>query len=263
MAEGPRSHAGHQRRSGRWRPLARSEAIEYDRVLFFSDAVFAIAITLLIVDLQVPDVPNLQSGTQLRESVPRMAGFAFSFTVIGLFWIGHHELFRRIKGLDRSLILLNLLFLGCIAFLLYPTSLLSAAADQVPATVFYAVSIAAAGLAGGRDLAVRHPHPRAGPPRRPTGGVPLDPAADPPGPGGVPALDPGRHRPARPGPVPVAPGPLQRPGDPAPGTPRARTGDHRARRPGITVRPDDPALWLAGTESFQPAGMRRVRPTRP
>jgi uncharacterized membrane protein len=76
-----------------------------------------------------------------------MAGFAFSFTVIGLFWIGHHELFRLIKALDRSLILLNLLFLGCIAFLPYPTSLLSAAADQAPATVFYAVSIAAAGLA--------------------------------------------------------------------------------------------------------------------
>jgi uncharacterized membrane protein len=51
-----------------------------------------------------------------------------------------------IEGLDRSLILLNLLFLGCVAFLPFPTSLLSAAADQVPATVFYALSIAAAGL---------------------------------------------------------------------------------------------------------------------
>jgi uncharacterized membrane protein len=126
--------------------MARAEEIEYDRILFFSDAVFAIAITLLIVDLQVPDGP-IESGAQLRESVPRMAGFAFSFAVIGLFWIAHHSLFRLIKGLNRTLILLNLLFLGCIAFLPYPTSLLSAAADQVPATVFYAVSIAAAGLA--------------------------------------------------------------------------------------------------------------------
>jgi len=134
-------------RSPRRRALARAEEIGYDRVLFFSDAIFAIAITLLIVDLQVPDVPNLQSGTQLRESIPRMAGFALSFAVIGLFWIAHHGLFRYIKGLDRSLILLNLLFLGCIAFLPYPTSLLSAAGDQVPATVFYAASIAAAGLA--------------------------------------------------------------------------------------------------------------------
>lgn len=56
--------------------------------------------------------------------------------------MAHHALFRHVKGLDRRLVLLDLLFLGCIAFLPYPT----AAADQAPATVFYAVSIAA-GLA--------------------------------------------------------------------------------------------------------------------
>jgi hypothetical protein len=76
-----------------------------------------------------------------------MAGFALSFAVIGLFWIGHHGLSRPIKGFDRPLMMLNLLFLGCIAFLPYPTSLVSAAGDQVPATLFYAASIIAAGLA--------------------------------------------------------------------------------------------------------------------
>jgi uncharacterized membrane protein len=128
------------------RAQARAGQLEYDRILFFSDAIFAIAITLLIVDLQVPDVPDLQSGELLRHSLPRIGGFVLSFTVIGLFWIGHHELFRHIKGLDRTLVLLNLLFLGCIAFLPYPTSLLSAAGDQTPATIFYAAAIAAAGL---------------------------------------------------------------------------------------------------------------------
>jgi uncharacterized membrane protein len=134
-------------RSGRWRSLARAEEVEYDRVLFFSDAIFAIAITLLVVDLQVPDVPDLRSGDLLRESLPRMRGFALSFAVIGLYWVAHHGLFRYIKGLDRRLMFLNLLFLGCIAFLPFPTSLLSAAGDQVPATIFYAAAIAAAGLA--------------------------------------------------------------------------------------------------------------------
>jgi uncharacterized membrane protein len=133
--------------SGRWRALARAEEIEYDRILFFSDAIFAIAITLLVVDLQVPDVPHLDSARQLRDSISQMGGFALSFGVIGLFWIGHHGLFHHIKGLDRRLALLNLLLLGCIAFLPYPTALLSAAGDQVPATVFYALSIAATGLA--------------------------------------------------------------------------------------------------------------------
>ena len=133
--------------SDRWHPLARAEEIEYDRILFFSDAIFAIAITLLIVDLRVPDVAHLQSGRQLRHAIPQIGGFAYSFAVIGLFWIAHHGLFRHIKGFNRPLIMLNLLFLGTIAFLPYPTSLVSAAGDQVPATVFYAVSIIAAGLA--------------------------------------------------------------------------------------------------------------------
>jgi uncharacterized membrane protein len=132
--------------SDRWHPLARAEEIEYDRVLFFSDAIFAIAITLLVVDLQVPDGP-VQSGSLLRETLPQMGGFALSFAVIGLFWIAHHGLFRYIKGFNRTLIMLNLLFLGCVAFLPYPTSLVSAAGDQVPATIFYAASIIAAGLA--------------------------------------------------------------------------------------------------------------------
>jgi uncharacterized membrane protein len=133
--------------SERWRVLARAGEVEYDRVLFFSDAVFAIAITLLIVDLRVPDLPHVQSGQLLRHSIPQIGGFAYSFAAIGLFWLAHHGLFRHIKGMDHLLVLLNLLFLGTIAFVPYPTALLSAAGSQVPATVFYAASLAAVGLA--------------------------------------------------------------------------------------------------------------------
>lgn len=126
-------------------PLAREGHIEYDRVVFFSDAVFAIAITLLIVDLKVT---GLDSRHQLYENRFQIAGFVISFAVIGIFWLGHHTLFRYVEAFDRPLILLNLLFLGTIAFLPYPTQLLFTTSDkQATAVSFYAACAAAAGLA--------------------------------------------------------------------------------------------------------------------
>ncbi|HXZ76166.1 MAG TPA: TMEM175 family protein, partial [Streptosporangiaceae bacterium] len=74
--------------------------------------------------------------------------FAISFLVIGLFWMGHHALFRYITALNRPLIFLNLLFLGTVAFLPYPTALLFAgSSDQVTRPAFYAACVATAGLA--------------------------------------------------------------------------------------------------------------------
>jgi uncharacterized membrane protein len=127
-------------------PLSVLGHLEYDRVLFFSDAVFAIAITLLVVDLRVPGVvPN--AAQEIRNSSGRILSFAISFLVIGLFWMGHHRLFRFITALDRRLIFLNLLFLGTIAFLPYPTALLFAGNTKAPAApVFYAACVAGAGL---------------------------------------------------------------------------------------------------------------------
>lgn len=132
------------------RLLSTAGNLEYDRVLFFSDAIFAIAITLLAVDIRVPDLPAslIHASQQLRNAEPRIFGFVLSFLVIGLFWIGHHSIFRHIIALDRLLILINLLFLGTIAFLPYPTALLGATGTgQAPATIFYAACVATAGLA--------------------------------------------------------------------------------------------------------------------
>ena len=128
-------------------PLAVAGNLEYDRVLFFSDAVFAIAITLLVVDIRVPDIVT-DTGHELSESRGKILSFAISFLVIGLFWMGHHRLFRYITALDRRLIFLNLIFLGTIAFLPYPTALLFAGNTHEPAApVFYAACVAGAGLA--------------------------------------------------------------------------------------------------------------------
>jgi uncharacterized membrane protein len=127
-------------------PLSVAGNLEYDRVLFFSDAVFAIAITLLVVDIRVPAVV-IDAAQELSKAQNKILSFIISFLVIGLFWMGHHRLFRYITALDRPLIFLNLLFLGTIAFLPYPTALLFAGNTREPAApVFYASCVASAGL---------------------------------------------------------------------------------------------------------------------
>ncbi len=134
--------------SSRWSTLSRAGHLEYDRVLFFSDAIFAIAITLLVLEIRVPGHDN-NPGAEISAALPHMFAFGISFVVIGLFWMGHHSLCRYIAAFDRALIGINLLFLGIIAFLPYPTGLLSGTNGRLawPATVFYAACIAAAGLA--------------------------------------------------------------------------------------------------------------------
>lgn len=129
-----------------WRQLVSSGHLEYDRVVFFSDAIFAIAITLLAVDFRVP-AGTVSAARALRDAEPRMVGFAISFAVIGLFWLSHHWIFRHIDALDRPLMLINLLFLGTIAFLPYPTELNSVTSNQVAALVFYAAWVSLAGIA--------------------------------------------------------------------------------------------------------------------
>src|SRR5215475_6575554 len=98
---------------------------------------------------RVPDIAGVVNAYgALHDARYKILGFAISFLVIGLFWMGHHRLFRYITALDRPIIFLNLLFLGTIAFLPYPTALLFVSStSQVAATVFYAACVAGAGLA--------------------------------------------------------------------------------------------------------------------
>lgn len=129
-------------------PIARAGFIEFDRVLFFSDAVFAIAITLLAVELHVPSTAaKIKTTDELYHDKFSLIGFGISFAVIALFWLGHHGMFRYITAFDRPLIALNLVFLGTIAFLPYPTAVLSAHSLKHPgAVIFYAICTCAAGL---------------------------------------------------------------------------------------------------------------------
>src|SRR4051794_13556034 len=95
-----------------------------DRILAFSDSVFAIAITLLVLDLRVtPDAHDL--GRSLRDAWPHYLSYALSFFTIGVVWAQHHGLFRLIRRSDHVFLLINVLFLLWLAALPFPTGVLA------------------------------------------------------------------------------------------------------------------------------------------
>jgi uncharacterized membrane protein len=114
----------------------------FERVAFFSDAVFAIAATLLVVDLRIPEtVGRLTDGQfvdALVELTPKFYGFAVSIIVICLYWAGHHRTFGRFVRYESGLPYANLPFLICIAFMPFPTAALGQYWYLTSAVLFYA-----------------------------------------------------------------------------------------------------------------------------
>jgi uncharacterized membrane protein len=119
---------------------------ELDRIVFFSDAVFAIAITLLVLDIKVPEIPNNLVAEELPGQLlalwPKYFGYVLSFVVIITFWSIHHSIFSVIRGYDRGLIWLNSIFLMFVAFVPFPTSLLSEYGDHQLPVAIYAATLA-------------------------------------------------------------------------------------------------------------------------
>ncbi len=95
------------------------------RLEAFSDGVIAIAITLLVLEIGIPDVGAGDLGEALVDQWPSYAAFVLSFVVIGIMWVSHHSMFERIASVDRRLLFLNLSLLLGIAFLPFPTALLA------------------------------------------------------------------------------------------------------------------------------------------
>src|SRR5260370_20429038 len=114
--KGTRMNTKHLRQSNDDRGTGRIEA--------FSDGVIAVAITLLILDVHVPTV---QTGLlqALLNQWPAYLGYVTSFLVITIFWANHHNMFRHIQQVDYALLLINALFLMCIAFIPFATALLT------------------------------------------------------------------------------------------------------------------------------------------
>jgi uncharacterized membrane protein len=118
-----------------------------DRVVFFPDAVFAIAITLLVLDIRAPDgLSPTELSAQLLDLWPKFLSYVISFLVILMYRMAHLGVFRSIKRYDRGLIWLTSLFLMCVALLPYPTSLLGEKGENQLAVVIHAASLAVARL---------------------------------------------------------------------------------------------------------------------
>ena len=126
---------------------ANMPSIEGDRALqrlgFFSDAVFAVALTLLVIHIPIPAsyVTSDVLHDSLGDVVPELIGFGLSFAVIGLLWLDHHRLFDHLRRRDEGLLWANLAFLLCIAFLPYPAGVLTKHLGAPVAVLFFIGSV--------------------------------------------------------------------------------------------------------------------------
>jgi uncharacterized membrane protein len=99
-----------------------------ERLTFFSDAVFAIAMTLLVIEVRVPHVGHTDEhalAQALLDLIPNYIGFLVSFIVVGRFWVGHHRVLGLLKSSNARLVWANLLFLLVVAFMPFPTAVFS------------------------------------------------------------------------------------------------------------------------------------------
>lgn len=131
---------------------------QLERLILFSDAVFAIAITLLVIEIKIPEIHGVEVSDkallhELSHLIPKFIGFLVSFLFIGLYWTIHHRMFGFVTSYDKKLLRLNLFFLFFIALLPFSTGFYSEYAGselyakqlKVPMT-FYVLNFAAAGF---------------------------------------------------------------------------------------------------------------------
>jgi TMEM175 potassium channel family protein len=125
--------------------------IKIEHVISFSDAVFAFAITLMALTIDIPDLPpNLSQSELLQrldDSYPQLEDYIISFAVIAIFWISYHQVFNHIKGSHISMVYLNLLFLLFITLLSLTTSFVTNYASyQIPYIIYCIVVIMTSSL---------------------------------------------------------------------------------------------------------------------
>jgi TMEM175 potassium channel family protein len=129
------------------------ERTDLGRIGAFTDGVFAIAITLLVLSLDVPRGDH-EITRRVLEQWPDLVAYFLSFAVVGRFWMVHHRFFQTLHRADARLTLLNMLFLSFVVLVPYTTQLLGDHGDDTVAAVVYAAVLGFAGLCN--LLLIRH-----------------------------------------------------------------------------------------------------------
>ncbi len=123
--------------------------VEFSRIVAFSDGVFAIAITLLVLNLSVPEhIAGDDLNDVLWDQRQDLLAYVISFAVIGRFWILHHRFFSSVVGFDARLLALNLFYLGWIALLPFSSQVLGDHGGDSAAIVLYAINLSGVILVG-------------------------------------------------------------------------------------------------------------------
>jgi uncharacterized membrane protein len=118
---------------------------DLSRILAFTDGVFAIAITLLVLQIEVPDglTSNADFLDRLGDMWPDLFAFGISFMVIGVYWINHHRLMRMVREYDHALMGVTMLYLFWVVLLPFSSQLIGEYGSKVTlSTVFYIVNLA-------------------------------------------------------------------------------------------------------------------------
>ena len=129
----------------------RPDPSAVNRAALFSDGVFAIAITLLILEISIPETTSGSLGDQLSDRWPSYVAYAVSFLTVGICWINHHAQFALVERANRPLLLINLVLLMTVAFIPFPTAVmarfLNADVDAGLAVAFYSLALLAIDVA--------------------------------------------------------------------------------------------------------------------
>jgi uncharacterized membrane protein len=123
--------------------------VEFSRIVAFSDGVFSIAITLLVLELKLPE--GLASGEiwhALGGQREQFLAYGISFAVIARFWLVHHSFFSEVKAFDSRLIGLNMLYLGFLVLIPFSSQVLGEYGGELPAVVVYSANLTAVVLVG-------------------------------------------------------------------------------------------------------------------